>query len=159
MEELKSLLEKYLNKELLSMVISGSRGVTDIIKIRIRPVLLKEELRFQAELFRGTKAFHENLKKEEAIDRISEWMRDSFRQLHLDSTAGTASVLVSKKGKVTIKEKARSTGVKGPELAHNKKKRYLLVEGRPIDFLVDLGVMTAEGRVVRARYDKVSGTD
>ncbi len=154
MEELKSLLEKYLNKELLSMVISGSRGVTDIIKIRIRPVLLKEELRFQAELFRGTKAFHENLKKEEAIDRISEWMRDSFRQLQLDSTAGTASVLVRKKGKVTIKEKARSTGVKGPELAHNKKKRYLLVEGRPIDFLVALGVMTAEGRVVRARYDK-----
>ena len=62
MEELKSLLEKYLNRELLHMVISGAKGPAGLTKVRIRPVLLKEELRFQAEIFRGTKAFHENLK-------------------------------------------------------------------------------------------------
>ena len=154
MEELKSLLEKYLNRELLHMVISGAKGPAELTKVRIRPVLLKEELRFQAEIFRGTKAFHENLKKEEAAARISQWMQDSFRQLQLAGTFGTASVLVSKKGKVTIKEKTQNTGVKAGELAHNKKKHYLLEEGRPIDFLVDLGVMTQEGKVVHARYDK-----
>lgn len=39
-------------------------------------------------------------------------------------------------------------------LEHNRSKRYILEEGRPIPFLQDLGVMTAEGKIVRSRYDK-----
>lgn len=154
MEALRKLLESYLNEHLIRMVLSGSKGTTDIAKISIRPVLLKERLLFQAELFRGTKVFHENLDREEAVCHILEWMEGSFRQLQLTGRFGTASVLVSKKGKVTIKEKKQEAGVKGPELTHNKKKRYLLEEGRPVDFLVDLGVMMAEGKVLHARYDK-----
>lgn len=154
MEELKKLLEKYLNENLIRMVISGSRGTGDITKIRIRPVLLKGRLLFQAELFRGPKAFHENLEKSEAAVRILEWMNGSFRQMQLTARFGTATVLVSKKQRITIKEKKKEVSVKEPELTHNKKKRYLLEEGKLIDFLVDLGVMTAEGRVVHARYDK-----
>ena len=154
MEELKALLEKYLNKDLLRIVISGARGATDLTRISIRPVLLKERLLFQAELLQGTKAYHENLGKVEAADRITKWMAGSFRQIQLTGRYCMATALVSKKGKVTIKEKRQSKGVKGPTLAHNKKKQYLLEEGRPIDFLVDLGVMTAEGKVVHARYDK-----
>lgn len=154
MEELKDLLERYLNKDLLRIIISGARGNTDIAKINIRPVLLKGSLRFQTEIFRGTKAFHENLGKTETISRILEWMGDSFRQLQLESGLGMASVLVSKKGKITIKEKKQLASVKAPELTHNKKKQYLLEEGTPVDFLVDLGVMTAEGKVIHSRYDK-----
>lgn len=154
MEDLKSLLEKYLNKDLLRIIISGARGDTDITKVNIRPVLLKGTLYFQVEMFRGVKAFHENLEKTEAISRILEWTKGPFRQLQLESGLGMASVLVSKRGKITIKEKAQGVSVKVPELAHNKKKQYLLEEGTPVDFLVDLGVMTAEGRVVHSRYDK-----
>lgn len=154
MEELKKLLERYLNENLIRIVISGAKGTTDITKICIRPVLIKEKLLFQAELFRGTKAFHENAGKAETVIRILKWMKGSFRQLQITGRFGTANVLVSKKGKVTIKERRQEAGVKAPELAHNKKKRYLLEEGKPVDFLVDLGVMTAEGRVVHARYDK-----
>lgn len=39
-------------------------------------------------------------------------------------------------------------------LQHNRQKNYLLKEGIPVPFLVDLGVMTEAGRVVRSRYDK-----
>lgn len=154
MEELRDLLEKYLNENLLRIIISGARGNTDITKVNIRPVLLKGTIYFQAEMLRGARAFHENLEKTDAVSRVLEWMRDSFRQLQLESSTGMASVLVSKKGKITIKEKKQSAGVKAPELTHNKKKRYLLEEGTTVDFLVDLGVMTAEGKVVHSRYDK-----
>ena len=154
MKELRSLLETYLNQQLVQLIISGPRKAQEEDKVRLRPVLLKGDLKFQAEVFRGPKAFHENLEKEEAVERILTWMAESFKQLQLTSEMGTANVLVSKKGKVTIKEKRQATGVKAPELAHNKKKRYLLEEGTPVDFLVDLGVMTPEGKVVHARYDK-----
>ena len=40
------------------------------------------------------------------------------------------------------------------ELAHDRAKHRLLVEGEPVPFLVELGVMTPEGRVRAARRDK-----
>ncbi len=39
-------------------------------------------------------------------------------------------------------------------LTHNRRKRYILEEGRPVPFLKDLGVMTADGKIVNSRYDK-----
>lgn len=165
MEEIKVLLEKYLNENLERITLSAPRKCRDEGKARIRPVLLREELKFQLETFRGPKAFHENLPRAEAVKRIAELMTDVFCQLQLEAAEGQATVLVSKKGKVTVKEKRGSAGKTASEarrdpgekraaLAHNKKKRYLLEEGRPVPFLVDLGVMTTEGKIVHARYDK-----
>lgn len=159
MEELKALLEKYLNENLELITLSAPRKGREELKARIRPVLLRDELKFQLEIFRGPKAFHENLPREEAVERIVELLTDVFCQLQLQADAGQVTALVSKKGKVTVKEKrqpgkAGNAGVKPTSLAHNKKKRYLLEEGRPVPFLVDLGVMTPEGRIVHARYDK-----
>lgn len=39
-------------------------------------------------------------------------------------------------------------------MTHNRVKKYLLKEGIPVPFLIDLGVQTPEGQIVRARYDK-----
>jgi SAM-dependent methyltransferase len=38
--------------------------------------------------------------------------------------------------------------------AHDRRKRYLLEEGTPVPFLVELGVMTPDGQVRKSRYDK-----
>ena len=40
------------------------------------------------------------------------------------------------------------------DLNHNRKKQYILQEGVPVPFLQDLGVMTEEGKIVHARFDK-----
>ena len=39
-------------------------------------------------------------------------------------------------------------------MSHNRQKRYILKEGCAVPFLVDLGVMTREGKIVNSRYDK-----
>lgn len=36
----------------------------------------------------------------------------------------------------------------------NRRKNYLLEEGVPVPFLVRLGIMTAEGKVINSKYDK-----
>ena len=64
------------------------------------------------------------------------------------------TVLVSKKGKVTVKKKAQTGKIRPADLSHNRKKQYILEEGTAVPFLVDLGVMTKEGKIVHARYDK-----
>lgn len=79
---------------------------------------------------------------------------NDFGQLQLDLTDRTVSVLTSKKGKVTIKEKRKPIKMRPADLSHNRKKRYILEEGTPVPFLVDLGVMTPEGKIVHSKYDK-----
>lgn len=155
MEELKSLLEEHLNENLIKIVISGKKK-NDIItdKERIRPVKIKNKLEFQVTDYVGKKVMHQNLSKEEAVAHIILNLKNNFKQCQIETTDKEMSVLVSKKGKVTIKKKNKKEVTKQTDLSHNREKKYLLEPGKKVDFLVDLGVMTQEGKIVRTKYDK-----
>lgn len=88
------------------------------------------------------------------ISALLAWMSRDFKQMQLETTKETVTVLVSKKGKVTIRSKRCAQRREKADLRHNRTKQYLLQEGIPVPFLVKLGVMTPEGKVVRAKYDK-----
>ena len=153
--ELQKLLQDEIREGLYRITISGPRGDSEVSKVRIRPVEIKGKLLFQCQETVGTKEFHKNMTKDDVITRISDWMNGTFKQMQLESDTCTASVLVSKKGTMTIKKKPHMKGTGKPvNLAHNRKKRYILEEGIPVPFLQDLGVMTEEGKIVHARFDK-----
>lgn len=154
MEELKKLLETILSDELQMMVLSAPKKKESYLRVRIRPVEHRGALVFQAACWDGKKEFHTNNTKEEMIQKVLTWMETDYRQLQAETVSQTASVLVSKKGKVTVKTKHRSTPAAKADMSHNRTKQYLLPEGEPVPFLVKLGVMTPEGKVVKARYDK-----
>lgn len=154
MERLNHILEEQLNTELSQIIISNPRRAALAQKVKIRPVLLKERLNFQVTEYKGKQVFHENLEKVQAIVYIIEQMEHFFGQMVLESASKTVNVLVSKKGTVTIKQKVQTKEVKKKELSHNRKKRYILEEGIPVPFLMDLGVQTKEGKIVNSRYDK-----
>mgnify|MGYP002594486015 CR=1 FL=1 len=121
----------------------------------MKNVEIKGKLLFQCQETVGTKEFHKNMTKDDVITRISDWMNGTFKQMQLESDTCTASVLVSKKGTMTIKKKPHMKGTGKPvNLAHNRKKRYILEEGIPVPFLVELGVQTKDGAIVHAKYDK-----
>ena len=117
---------------------------------------MKGRLVFQAEEQAGKQAFHRNLDRDEAADYVTGLLDGSFRQAEIASGLGKALILVSRKGKVTVKVKqnprtarilpAGNPASREPErtvlLSHNRKKHYILEEGIPVPFLVDLGVMT-----------------
>ena len=154
MERLKNILEEQLNENLSQIVISNPRRMALAQKIKIRPVLLKEQLNFQVTEYKGKQVFHENMEKQAVAAYVIEQMENFFGQMVLESATKTVNVLVSKKGTVTIKQKVQKNEVKQRELSHNRKKRYILEEGTVIPFLVDLGVQTREGKIVHSRYDK-----
>lgn len=64
-------------------------------------------------------------------------------------------VLLSKKGECSYRTRPLSSGecVAAAD-SHDRRKRYLLEEGTAIPPLVDMGVFTQEGKVVRSMYDK-----
>lgn len=162
-KEIKQALDLFLNESLERILMSNPTDSGKISRSRIRPLLMKGRLVFQAEEQAGKQAFHRNLDKDEAADYVTGLLEGSFRQAEITSGLGKALILVSKKGKVTVKVKrypesvriqpAGEPGSPG-SLSHNRKKHYILEEGIPVPFLVDLGVMTKEGRVVNSRYDK-----
>ena len=162
---MKILLQEILNKDLQQIILSNSRHPEQTQKVKIRPVLIREELLFQETAYRGTQAFHENFTAEQMTDRICTALQEQFRQGEFSAKTLQATALVSKKGKLTLKVKnsgksPRTEGAAASEeeelqaLAHNRTKHYILEEGKPVDFLVGLGVQTPDGRVTRARFDK-----
>ena len=153
MENLKLLLQENLNQEFLAAVLSAPRDKSGVEKVKVRPLLKRGKLVFQLESFCNRQAFHENLSAEEAADRIFEYMQN-MKQMQMETKQWNYTVLVNKKGKLTIKRKAQKNPNKQADMNHNRKKQYILEEGTMVPFLRDLGVMTEEGKIVRTKFDK-----
>lgn len=153
MSDTTEVLNEILNDRLETLVLSSSRE-KEIKKCSLRPLEIKGRLTFQESLYKNNQVFHRNLTLTEAVQRLDAYLGTTFRQLEAASGDKSLLILVSKKGKRTIKLRKRIAPPKAVVLTHNRKKKYLLQEGEPVDFLVDLGVMTPEGQVVKAYFDK-----
>ena len=153
MENIKKLLCETLNIDFIQAILSNPRTKEGIIKVKVRPVMMKDRLFLQLESFSKTQAFHENLEPEAAVERIVDYMKE-FKQMQMATKDTDYTILVSKKGKVTIQKKAVKTSRNVKIQAHNRSKKYILQEGMKVPFLQDLGVMTQDGKIVRTRFDK-----
>ena len=70
MERLKHILEEQLNEQLSQIIISNPRRAALAQKVKIRPVLLKDQLNFQVTEYKGKQVFHENMEKPAASEYI-----------------------------------------------------------------------------------------
>ena len=76
-----------------------------------------------------------------------------YKQLAAWSANNNFDLKISKKGKVFLGKK-KSDNINLLNKSHNKEKNYILKEGMIIQPLIDLGVFTKEGKVVKSMYDK-----
>ena len=154
MNDLINLFSDVLTIDLIDVVISGARG-GDVKKIKLRPVLLKGCLVFQMTKYVGNKVLHENYEKPSLLNILASEVFENFKQVQLRTKTEQISVLISKKGQVTIKRrKVAACTSCHQDLEHNRKKTYVLKEGVPVPFLIDLGVMHEDGSIVKKKYDK-----
>ena len=162
MSDLQSLFTDCLNETLIRVILSNPSSKDGVIKICARPMLKNKLLLFQIEEYTKTQVFHKNLTAGDAGSYLTGKLSSdtssqtaSFKNALVETKSFTANVLVSKKGTITIKKKM-NTSAKQPKisLSHNRKKKYILEEGIPVPFLIDLGVMTQNGNIVNAHYDK-----
>ena len=162
MSDLQSLFTDCLNETLIRVILSNPSSKDGVIKICARPMLKNKSLLFQIEEYTKTQVFHKNLTAADAGSYLTGKLFSdtssqtaSFKNALVETKSFTANVLVSKKGTITIKKKMNASS-KQPKisLSHNRKKKYILEEGIPVPFLIDLGVMTQNGSIVNAHYDK-----
>ena len=151
---LTEFLDKQISEQLKQAVLSNRRVGEGPTKVKIRPVELKGKVLYQASSEEGTKVFHKNYEKKEMTEYLEKALLEEFGQLQAVGQSMDGTVLVSKKGKVTIKEKQHAVSAPVKIQAHNRVKKYILKEGIPVPFLVDLGVMNKEGKIITQKYDK-----
>ena len=143
------------------------KGSGECSKLKIRPTKVKGTVMYQVTRTVGPKEFHENLDLDGAADLLNSVTGSQFLAVEAQGSKGKLTVLVSKKGHMTFKEHpVKKLGAARPANdmsfnldmdstpEHNRRKKYLLQEGTPVPFLVELGVMTQNGKVVAQKYDK-----
>jgi len=165
-QKIRKTFEMAIENQVIGIIISNSSNKDKITKIKIRPVMLKDRLHYQVSEYIGNQIFHANYIQEELLNLLPNWFEGLFHQAEIVTKKGNVILLISKKGKVTVTNKMNkkqvttdavnqsSAELENELLTHNKKKNYILQENVPLPFLIDLGVMTKEGKVVKAKSDK-----
>jgi SAM-dependent methyltransferase len=116
----------------------------------VRPVLVGGDLRYGWTAHYATRTATENLPPAETERRLVELLRADFRQALLHAQDADYQVLVSRSPTILERPATRPQ----VSLVHDRRKRYVLEEGTPVPFLVELGVMNAHGNVRPKRFDK-----
>lgn len=134
------------------------------IKLLTASLAASKNENYFAEFYTVKQVFHKKMSEAELNDFIATHAGTTFKNCVQRTESEEITILANKKGKVT--ELRKQLAISNEKLAINSKgesslgggvsrsKKYLLPEGVAVPFLVHLGVMTAEGKVVKAKYDK-----
>lgn len=154
--DITQLLDICISDKLIDMVISGQKNKSEdkAVKIRIRPVILKNEIEYQVSEFVGRKVLHSNHSAADVKKKVIDYMTEDFKQAQINMTDAAATILSSKSKTLTCKYKKAGQLKVQRDLSHNRTKKYIIQEGKPVAFMIDLGVMGQDGKIIRTRYDK-----
>lgn len=139
------------NGEFLRAVFSNPFEVNDFQKIEVRPLTIKGKLHYQVTRTRQTQALHENYSLSQFKLLIFDQFLPQFRQAYISLKTSDYHVLNNNKKLTFLRKNPQMANV---SLSHNRKKQYLLEEGVPIPFLIELGIMTKEGKIIAKKSDK-----
>lgn len=154
--DITQLLDICISDKLIDMVISGQKNKSEdkAVKVRIRPVILKNVIEYQVSEFVGRKVLHSNHGAADVKKKIIDYMTEDFKQAQINMTDAAATILSSKSKTLTCKYKKAGQLKVQRDLSHNRTKKYIIQEGKPVAFMIDLGVMGQDGKIIRTRYDK-----
>lgn len=137
----------------IKLVFSNKRRKSlEYSKVTVRPILLSDEISYQAEYIYEKKAIHRNFRSEDAPAFCLQLMTDDFKQANIFTRISDIQILAAKANNPKIIKKAATLSCSN--IAHNRTKNYIIPDGVPCDFLVYLGVMDKSGKVIQKHYSK-----
>ena len=153
MELIKLIEDNVANTSIIYAVFATplNKAENKFKKITVKPISSNDKIIYQLEKFTDKQAFHENINESDIVSRMME-LANQYKNANIFTVDADYQVLVSKKGSMRIVKlsptKTMSIGT------HNKVKKYIIPENEPCDFLIELGVMNKDGKVLAKKYDK-----
>jgi len=138
--------------DIYKVIYSLPRKDSKYLKGKGKRIKIKDKELIQFEFYTDKQAFHYNIDFAFLSDFIEENFKNYFLQVEIETKTTIYSFKETKKGKILSNK--RQNNMNFVVLENDKKKEYLLEEGKVVPPLVDLGVMTEDGRVVKAYADK-----
>ncbi|MBQ4563690.1 MAG: SAM-dependent methyltransferase [Lachnospiraceae bacterium] len=152
MTELLSCFQTITADAVRKLTISKPRTKSEAYK---KIVIEQKRDYYQISKYTEKQVFHENVASDELATRCTELTAGHYGQVNAWTAELEYILLISKKGSCSLKKnRLTPTNKVTIDTDHNRKKSYLLPEGTVIPPLVDMGVFTKEGHIVRSMYDK-----
>ena len=138
---------------LIKIIFAGKRRKSqEYRKVVMRPVSIKGETIYQIEYHFDRKVTHTNISRCDVTEAATKLIAEYFKQINILTETEDIQILASKPERPRI---IRSrTSRQAADLSHNKKKNYIIEDGIPCDFLIKLGVMSEDGRVLKKHFSK-----
>jgi SAM-dependent methyltransferase len=147
---MEEFLRRIETSQIKKIVISNQKDSNADYK---KVCILAKEKGYQIERYSQKQVFHENVNAIDVAECCMQYIEQGYRQIDLFTNDTQYVIKVSKKGKMLFGQNQLSTVV-NHSTEHNRKKNYLIEEGQIIEPLVDMGIFTREGKIVRTMYDK-----
>jgi hypothetical protein len=174
-QELYSILAAAVSSGMLQKaVFSGPAAAAgEIVRIQIRPLLLRGLPHLQIASRTSTQEFHRNCAPAQALDQLRQFVDGRFRNLLLDTPAEQLHAVLNQRGtQWKLHRKPQKTAIElavghstgettgtqpdhaspdGSLTTHDRQPQYLIPAGTPCPFLQATGVMDHTGNV-RSSY-------
>ena len=149
-ENILSELRKNIQEDKFIKIVFSDRQNGEFNKIIIKSLSLKNCKNIQIESFKDNKAFHKNIELNniQEIENILKEYIENFKQILLQVENFDVSFIRKKES--FIKRENKNNLIKNSN-EHNKKKQYILNEGDKIDFLIELGLMSTESKILKSK--------
>ncbi len=148
----------------LKLVLSGKQPGCENApeKVTVRPVQVRGQDVYQLAQRHAAGETHENLASPAAAQRVAELFGSVFRHCHAATAQSELDAHLQEDGSVAFQERPlalyaeqiatpRHDAAAG---AHNRTKNYIIPDGQPCPFLIEIGVMTQSGHVRAAKQAK-----
>lgn len=145
---MKNLIKKISEKQQKFIKIILSNTNSEIKKLIIRPIILKQKEVLQVERYIGTKVFHSTINYKELV----EIPFDYYRQTVIETEGTTFQFILKENGQ--YRQKQISNNYQDSNKSHDKIKNYIFKEGEQIPALVELGIFNKDYKIINSKYDK-----
>lgn len=148
MNNLYENLEKILNENISKIIISNPLKHSKYKKI----VVENKANKYMISKYTDTQVFNDNLTVQQVKTFVFETMND-FKQANFWTLEWEYMLKISKKNKVFI---TKSPSKLKPKLSlnHNREKNYILSEQTVVPPLVDMGIFSQEGKIIKSMHFK-----
>ena len=150
------LVHNLFNEETVLRIIFSSQYKKDkesFNKVQLKPYISDDVIQYQLTYYFTNRVVHSNLNKDDAINETITLITKIFKQALITTRDKEYHLLSNKSGKVTIIKKDLAN-YKNVKLSHDREKQYIIRDNIVVPFLVELGVMNINGKVLNDKYDK-----
>lgn len=123
-----------------------------VTRVQVRPVELRGQSFYQFAYHEKNKVKHRNLDPTASRNELIELFSHKYRQGLLCSPQADYQVFVNPGAKARILTKPPTR--KQVDVSHNRSKNYLIPDNQPCPFLIHLGIMNKQGKVLPSRMGK-----